>query len=131
MFFKCLKKEDCQKLFHKLALYLHPDHGGSNELMILLQDSYRERVRMIEMLEESKEKIDENKTYENVYETIYLRDERMQIIHDIMEYYKQNPGIKSEFVESVYKFLKDKGYVTSGQYNALVKIYYQFEMDSK
>ncbi len=131
MFFKCLDKNESQKLFHKLALRLHPDHGGSNELMILLQEAYQERIRVIEMIEESREHEKQNKTYENVYEKIYLRDERINVMHEIMDYLQKKPDIKIEFAISVHKFLKDNGYVTSGQYNTLVKIYYQFEMDKK
>ena len=39
MFHRCQTHEDVKQLFRKLVMYLHPDKGGSNELMVLLQES--------------------------------------------------------------------------------------------
>lgn len=42
MFKKCKTEKEVKSLFRKLALRLHPDHGGSADLMALLIDTYDE-----------------------------------------------------------------------------------------
>lgn len=130
MFFKCNTEEECLKLFRKLALKLHPDQGGSNELMILLQESFEEKTKFIELMEQCKAENEKKNVYENVYEKIKFTDERIKIIHEIIEYFKEKKQ-KSDFINSVNEFLQERGYVTSGQYNSLVKIYYQFEIHKR
>lgn len=39
MFHTCKTKAEVNTLFKRLAKYLHPDHGGENDLMILLTEA--------------------------------------------------------------------------------------------
>lgn len=128
MFFNTYTKEEALKLFRKLSFRLHPDHGGSNELMILLQEAYEERCKWIEELDKAQKK-EQKKYYEKTTEKIRSGDDRLGILDEIYIFLLDNPDIKLDFVESVRNFYKAHAYITSGQYNALVKIYHQFEMD--
>jgi len=40
VFHHCINIQDLKKLYRRLALRLHPDKGGSADLMMLLQESY-------------------------------------------------------------------------------------------
>lgn len=144
MFFKCDSKDECQKLFRKLALRVHPDMGGSNELMILLQEAFDDRIKYLEKpkkksteKKKSKDKPKKDKPkqadkiYENVYEKIYFDDDRLSVLDEILEYLKAHNNLKINFVHDVQRYLQENDFMTSGQYNALVKIYYQYEMHKK
>lgn len=87
-----------------MSLRLHPDCGGEHDLMILLQESY-----------------------ENVPST----DERLKIIEEIIEYAKTHPKFNVAYTESIKAYGSENGYITSTQYNTLVKTYYAFRMDKK
>lgn len=48
MFRKCKSIDEVKKLHRKLAMCLHPDHGGTNELMALLTESYEDEIERFE-----------------------------------------------------------------------------------
>ena len=139
MFRDCTSSEETKSLFKKLAMRLHPDYGGSNELMILLQEAYEKTLNLIEENEEISEKFKtknkkpKDRFYEKSYENIYLEDEdeRLKILDEILEYSKSHPRFNTNFTHEMVLFLNDNLYLTSGQYNSLVKIYYCFRMDEK
>jgi hypothetical protein len=134
MFFKSHTKEDCKILFKKLALKLHPDCGGDHQLMLLLNEAYEDRMNWLTEIEKSikeAETAKKTKSYENVVEKIYNGDERILLLQEVDDYMTNNPSLKLDFVVSVLAFYFEKGYVTSGQYNAILKIYHQYEMYDK
>lgn len=117
---------------------LHPDYGGCNELMGLLNDAYQlslEYVNSKKSWDDKKNK-DTKKTesknfYETFYDDIYQGDKKLKIISEIYAYAETHKSFKIEFVESVKDFLHENGYITSRQFNRLVYIYYAFAMDKK
>ena len=142
MFHNCTNKEDVKKLFRRIAKHLHPDSGGEHDLMILLQESYQisfdfyENLEKLEKEEETKRRQEEErkrkqqvKAYEKTEEDVHEEDQRLEIIDKIRRYSENHKKFKLDFVESIEETLENRGYITSGQFNALVKIFYNFRMD--
>jgi len=140
----CKNEQEVKKLFRKLSLRLHPDHGGDNELMNLLNKTYEDVKEDIawgafnenkkydfSAFEPDEDEIEEGVRvrFEKVCEKVYKGDSDMQILDRIMEFTVQNKKFKNEFAQSVKEFFEERGYVTEGQYNSLVKIYSQFCME--
>ena len=46
-------------------------------------------------------------------------------------YAEKNESFDISFLESVCEFFNKKGYMTSGQFNALVNLFYSFKMYKK
>jgi len=144
MFFKTKDSFESKKLFRELALRLHPDHGGSHHLMILLQEAYEERLKHLDIEEEiretSKEKPKpkpkaENKTYSGKYQNTFENvedddEEKLEIIKEIKAYSATHPKFNMWYIESLIEFLEENGHLTSTQYNKIVNIYYSFRMDN-
>ena len=161
MFHKCETESEVKKLFRRVAMRLHPDHGGDHELMILLQEAYeialedhkphrrssqeefeeqlrryaRERERASKQEQKAKPKPPPEPEWDGVYrkvtESVMLNDERIKILEEILAYAEDHPSFKPDFVLSVKGFLDEHCFVTSGQYNSLVNIYFSFRMDEK
>lgn len=143
MFRKCRSVAEVKKLYRLLALRLHPDYGGSNELMALLIEVYEEALDSATYEERNDNKKKETKTeksyydeneygdglYKCVNEDVQQKDPRLKIFMDILEYAKEHKTFKTDFVLSLVEFLDEKGFLTPAQYNKLVKIYYAFHMD--
>lgn len=138
MFSKCTDEEEVKRLFRKLAMRLHPDYGGCNELMSLLNDAYELALIFVKSKsswehkpkKETKQKTDKN-FYETFYDDISEGDPKLKIIDEIYAYAEKNKSFKIDFTESVEDFLRENGYITSRQFNRLVYIYYAFAMDRK
>ena len=129
MFHKCKDRDEIKALYRKLSLRLHPDHGGESIHMILLTECYN---IALECMKDPIKIKNSSKKYEKVTEDIYADDkERMKIIEEIKNYAKKHPRFSPLFVESIDDFLTENGYITSTQFNSLVKIYYSFRMDEK
>lgn len=157
MFSKCKTKEECKTLFKRLAKRLHPDLGGEHDLMILLIEAHERQLKWTSFYDDEldplsnpssshKPKNEPNKKQEketpssfapwdgifsNVVEDVFLGDPRLTILDEILKYATKNPTFKTDFTESVKGFLNKKNYITSSQYNTLVKIYFSFRMDEK
>jgi len=129
MFFLCKTEDEIKKLFRKLAIYLHPDKGGDVYLMNLLIEAREHASKCISR--ENIRDVEESQAFKNACEDIYLSDSRLDIIDHILEYAKLHKSFNNKFTISVKDFLLQKGYITSMQYNSLVKIYYSFRMDEK
>ena len=125
MFHRSQTKAEGKSLFRKLAMRLHPDHGGDNDLMILLQETYD---KFIETFDDHIVK-DSPLVYEKVYENVESGDIRLKLLVDIMSYGEQHKKFNTDFCESILDFLDEKGYITSSQYNALLKTYFAFKMN--
>lgn len=127
MFHECKNKEDVKSLFRKLCYFLHPDHGGDTELMILLNDSYEMALDFYDTHEEAPSQF----RYEKVFEDVLNGMSQLEIIQEILAYASKHKRFNTDYVSSLQEFLEEKGYLTSSQYNSLVKIYYSFRMDKE
>ncbi len=138
MFHKTLSKDEAKRLYYRLSMFLHPDKGGECDLFNLLSESYEKKCMDFDenIQEEPKEKKAENPRYEGNYQAVYdenitILDPRIKVIDEMLTYAKENKNFKSDFIQSVYKFGKERGYITSMQYNSLLKTYYSFQMHIK
>jgi len=128
MFHNCKNEKEIKKLFRSLASFLHPDKGGEGYLMILLQEAKELAVEAVKGYESFKK---ETTKHEKTYEDVDAGDERLSIICEIKKYGEKHKSFSTDFVESVEEYLEEHGYVTSSQFNSLVKVYYSFRMDKK
>lgn len=119
MFFKCSSEDECKKLFRKLAKLIHPDKGGSHELMILLDEAYNNRIK----------KINSSKTEDKTYSSekkennkIYAGDKRLEILGEMWDICEKNPEYITHFFLSVTAFLDQNSYMTHKQYEGLLKM---------
>jgi curved DNA-binding protein CbpA len=129
MFHRCKNEEDSKKLFRKLAMHLHPDQGGENDLMMLLKEHYQ--IWLADPDRFKKRKKSTSVLYEKSLEDIMHGDPRISIIDDILKYAEKHPTFNNAYTLSVRKFLNNKGHISSNQYNSLVKTYYAFKMHEK
>jgi len=133
MFEKCTNQEECKKLFRRLSKHLHPDMGGEDDLFIMLQDSYEFHQKSFEIKKNPfNNKIKTNYSsvkYSRSYENVNLGDERLNIIEEISSYSENHQKFDTKFIDSIVEFLESSKFITAGQYNSLVKIYYNFRMD--
>jgi len=141
MFFEnCKNKDELRQMYRKLAHLLHPDKGGSNELMMILN-------KYFEICEETFEKDDTNYgeklwekyknackennmcfIYEKTDEPIYETDPRSSILENIEKYASKHPKFKLDYLETVQDYMDRNKFITAGQYNALVKTWNAFRM---
>ncbi len=131
MFRNCQDENSIKNLYRRLANFLHPDKGGEADLMVMLNKSY-ERA-LVEFKKSGNVNVKPDAKYENVYDDIPydIEDERFDVIKDILEYAEKNKRYKTDYVQSILEFIENKGYITSSQYNSLVKSYYTFRMDKE
>lgn len=113
-------------MYREIAHRLHPDIGGDNHLMALLNESYLNALDDVKSTKRKRFNISE---CEETDDDIYDGDERLDIIVRILEYAESNPRYNAKFTCSVADYLELHGYVTAAQYNALLKSYYAFKMD--
>jgi curved DNA-binding protein CbpA len=135
MFRSCKSKEEVKKLYRELALLIHPDRGGSNSLMALLTETYEKEMKANGGSKEAKQPHSRpssgGRKYEEAYENIYDGSYELEIMDEIFEYAKDHQKFSTSFVDSIKEFLEGKGFITSTQYNSLIRIYYGFKMDTK
>lgn len=127
MFFKCKTQADCKALFRSLAKRLHPDHGGTPELMILLQEAYDIHLSKISRLDAEKRHF-EPKQNTKSSSIIESGDERLEIFDEMGDWYLDNPKVNLDFFESVFDYYQTNNFITVKQYEALKKIYYLYHM---
>ena len=132
MFSNCKDKKEAIELFRKIAMRLHPDCGGSLELMAHLQRAYdNSHVKSNEYLYEKVKTVEEQKNpqkYEYTDENIHSSDERSGIFHEMQQYADRNPSFNTKYLDSVFDAFEKTGYITGNQFNCLVKTYYSFKM---
>ena len=119
MFHKCSTYIEIKKMYHQLAQKLHPDKGGSHSLMATLIESYNEALKKI-----TKPK------FQNVEHEVFEGDKRLDIISSLFDGILSGQCYDWQIVTTIAASLEKQGYLTANQYNALVKIYYAFEMDT-
>lgn len=118
MFAKCKTVSEIKTLYRKLALHLHPDHGGDNELMSLLIATME---TALEALSEETKPFPEE--FEETKEPIFQGDFRILLLPAIVEFCSDNGIELSQFVVSVKEYYSKKKYVSVKQYNALFRVY--------
>lgn len=130
MFHHCKTKEDVKKLYFKICQYLHPDKGGDPSLFSLLHESYEIALELKNISHHSKKS--EGK-YENAFDDVWKEDnaEELKIIDEIYLYANEHKKFNTDYLDSVKEYLEQNGYITSCQYNCLVKTYYAFKMHVK
>ena len=131
MFKNCQDEESIKKLYRRLANYLHPDKGGEADLMIILTKSF-ERA-LVELKKSANANVKPDAKYQNIYEDIPYdpEDERFEIFKEILKYSEKYPRYKTDYINSILEYMDNKGFITSAQYNSLVKTYYTFRMDKE
>ncbi len=113
MFHNCKTTEEAKKLFRKLCLLLHPDKGGSNELMVLLNEAYElflkpKGFRFASEGEEQKKASDK----------VFKGDERLNILEELFDL-QEEYDFKSDYFDSVLAFLEARKYITTKQLEGL------------
>lgn len=130
MFHRCKSLDEGKALFRKLAMRLHPDYGGSNEMMILLNESKEMFDNFIQKKEPSIEKAKrKDNVFDKVVEDVYFQDDRLEIIDRILKFAENNKSFDPSFAAAMLQVVDDRGFLTSNQYNALVNVYYKWNMD--
>ncbi len=135
MFRNCPDKDSATKLYKRLAFRLHPDHGGSNDLFMLLYDAYNEHIKILEseidmnLLKDKSSHIE--RKYKDTDSRVKDGDDKLDIIVEMYEYAENHTSFETKFLDSVCIQLKDNGSISAAQYNALVKIYYSFRIDKE
>jgi hypothetical protein len=143
-------EKEAKKLFKKLALRLHPDHGGTNELMMILTESYERHIENLKMIDDAftaftppeeeaweEQSLEDLETYNRtgvyakVIYDIYLNDPRLDIIQKIKKYGETHKKFNTGYTESIEEYLEENEFITCNQFNSLVKIFYAFKMDKK
>lgn len=138
MFETCKNPTDLKTLYRSLAKLLHPDKGGSTDLMTRLTQSYEYHLSIFEEFANSTQrnskKQQSTKTkepelkgdYLYVNKIVKVDNEAINIIYEMQEKKDQVKDFDDSFLESIAEYLEEHGYVTVNQYNALVKIYERF-----
>lgn len=129
MFDSCQTEEESKKLYRRLSLHLHPDHGGEHDLFILLTNAYELHIKYINDIKNIVDNIEKGPRYIKTIFDIEEEDQALEIIDEILQYAKTHKRFDPSFVESIQEYLEENGKVTSNQYNKLVNIYYSFRMD--
>lgn len=129
MFDNCTNEIEVKFRFRQLAKLLHPDHGGTDELMVAL---YRCRDKALEEMNfEGKKEWREKwkkKSTSSKEERIHQDDERLYIVDIIYLYSSVTKSFESEFFDSVRKQLMKKESISWHQYQALKNIYESFRL---
>lgn len=137
MFHRCKSLDDAKKLYRSLSMCLHPDKGGSTELMVLLTETYevvKSELELIQKQNEMKSRYTTPKKETPVakgkykYSNLnYVKDEKsLNIIVDMIKNYQNLKDFDPSFLFSVADYVRSRGYCTAAQYNALVNLYERF-----
>jgi hypothetical protein len=67
--------------------------------------------------------------YYQVVEDVDVDNELLEIIAEIFEYGRKHPKFKLDFAQKCRETIIEKDHLPMAMYNALVNIYYNFNMD--
>lgn len=153
MFHDCTSEAEVKKLYRKLALLVHPDRGGDTEIMAKLTRAYDRALGEIprprsnaspsqsrsaprpkpapepKPQPEAPRPRKEGESYTESSETIVRGDWRLGIIAELLAFHQVKPIFKKDFIQSVSMFSQVRGFITHGQYNALVRMYNIFGLN--
>lgn len=136
MFRKCKTLQEAKILYRKLSLCLHPDRGGSVELMALLNDIYEE-VKLSawanEILDDhfagfkAKPRAERKKREKPAPSPVIKKGskESWELINDLEEFFEK-PYFPKEFYNSLKSYLEKNDYLTIKQYDCLRGLCNQF-----
>lgn len=87
---------DLKKAYYKLAMQLHPDHGGSNESMKILNNEYELLVKSMET--ETSKKAYSNSSNKDIFRHSYYDYDTdfINMINELLKVKKQKPEIEIE-----------------------------------
>jgi hypothetical protein len=140
MFQYCQNEEEAKKLYHRLAKRLHPDSGGENELMILLQKDYDIALNRIKPSALASKFYDADGVKppptpsppSKPAETVPIGDQRLEFMKKLIELLKNvavSPNVRN-FIIYAFKFQSKNRFLTIQQYKALKHIYEQLVVSS-
>lgn len=125
MFDDCKDKKEINLLFFRLAKFLHPDHGGENDLMTILLKSRDKAFDIIE-LKENQDNSKNQKEY-SFHERIFGDDVRLEIFGHIEILFKKLKIKLPTFIKSIKEFYKKRGYITEKQHQAVLDLFLRYE----
>lgn len=137
MFHQCKTKADVKALYRALAKLLHPDQGGSSEMMILLTEARHEAFEAIETIVDLDEHFDKSEENSNGREfkkqngPVYCNHDEALIFMYIRDYAESHKSFSTKFLDSVEAKMDRDGFISANQYNGLVNTYYSFRMYEK
>lgn len=136
MFHRCKTAKEAQTLYLTLALRFDParEDGGSFHLFALAQEAYEMFLKSIdEEKPESKREFLLPGKYQFTDDPVTADDghDQYTIFDEIHAFAQKSPKFSSKFFYSVVDQFNKYNQISAKQYNALVKIYYQFHMHEK
>lgn len=132
MFRFCRTKEEIKQLYRDLSKFLHPDKHGDHDLFIRLTHAYEFSLDDIEgKTPKPEKKVSGMKSGDIIFDIDCSLSDDFFIVRDIFAFAKNNKKFSLDFVNSVLEFGKKNGYITSHQYNSLLKVHASFRMDKE
>lgn len=128
MFHNCKDEEQVNNLYKRFEFYLHPNNGGEQEFIDLLHQCKEDALKQLRLQKIKFQKFG----YEHVDSSIWNQPPnqwKLQILDELFEFSKFYPRMDIQLLASFNKFLNERGYLTSNQYNSLVNIYYLHGVD--
>ena len=120
MFQNCNTIEEAKILFRRLAKRLHPDHGGDDDLMILLKDAFDQIIA----------KLKPNQGYEELKNESVSYDFLEELIEKILFYADHHDEFNKSFTVGCHEhLLKTKG-LKRNQINGLLNIFINFRIET-
>ncbi len=156
MFQDCNSETEVKKLYRRLALLIHPDRGGDGELMVKLTKAYdralsnapkprsttsqartqpnprpRKPPEPKPQPEAPRPRKDGEPYTESQEGDIKNTDWRSGILLELVEFFKTKKSYTNKFINSIACYFAIRGFITSGQYNCLVRMYNEFGLNKK
>jgi hypothetical protein len=131
MFHRCKTAQEAQTLWLRLAMTLHPSkETGAFDLFAILMESYEKFLEEIksEKPQDNLEFLLPGKYQFTDKEVTFQDSDQHEILNEIDLFANKNSKFNRKFFDSVCDQFHRYENMTMKQYNALVKIYYQFRM---
>lgn len=136
----CKTQEELKSLFRRLAMLLHPDKGGSADLMNILKESYDKENRRFDgianMIKSSKESAAKISKYDYIFDTGFNRlssnNTSCAIVIDILDLAVSNKLTVNNDIMQIIFDMNSKKVISATNYNKLVKYYFSLkELENK
>src|SRR5690606_18871627 len=153
MFHSCKTKAEVNTLFKRLAKHLHPDHGGENDLMVLLTEAKEKALSGLgsmsglssdDILGDAFKKAYQSADPEQEYPywrsrrthyyhssmgRVHRTSHNARIIDDILAAAKKNPRIKTHLADKAKETMDKQGYISAAEFNELLMYYKHKKVD--
>jgi len=131
MFRYCKDTQEIKQLFRKLSKLLHPDTGGDAELMSLLIRAKEDSSKNIkETTNTPGSSVEDYDYFEQAYGPVDLSDDiPNQMIEIMVDYAKSHENFDPAFLIKMKDIYEEKGEISAGQYNALLRVFTAFRME--